>query len=128
VSKRANPARKTPKDRWMLAAGHLVGRKRELDAAPLEEVLAELGRVVGRYAVQAYPLWDGRPVWEGRGWRDEGRTFCYAVSYEMRRPGRPLFVCGGKLPDPFYTLHEAAVWALMGALAWVGAPEEEEAA
>lgn len=104
--------------------GRLVARQAEIEAAPLDVVLAELGRVVQTFSVTTAPIFDGLPVWAGRGFDHEGRTWCYQIEYEINRTGRPAFRCVGLAAEPFLTLHAAAVWALMGALAWAGAGEE----
>jgi hypothetical protein len=128
-----NPARKTRKDLVGETMWRLKAREAELRAMPLDDVLAELGRVVNRYTVTPALAWDGRSDADrAQGGRErpepDGRLLSYAVSYEMYRPGRPMFCCGGRGPEFFWSLHEAAVWALMGALAWLGAFREDAVA
>ena len=126
TARTTRPARKTPRDAYAESVGRQAARRAELEAAPLDAVLAELGRVVGSFTVTAMPLFDGLPLSAGRDAVDLDREFCYAVEYEIVRPGRPAFRCNGIGAQPFLTLHGAAVWALMGALAWVGAFREGE--
>lgn len=117
------PVHKTPKGMsgqtehiW----GYLHRRRQELEQAPLEVVLLELGQLVTNYTVWTGPTYDGVPdlLPDGGMVMPPVAGWEYRVAFDIHRPGRPGFGCYGVWRD---TLQAAAVESLLAGLGWTGA-------
>lgn len=96
-------------------------REEELKAASLESVFDELGILVGEFVPTARRAVRMQSV-DGVCMVEETGIECWIITFSIGRPRRPMFNARCQKP----TLHEAAVEAVLVALAWLGINGDED--